>query len=111
MDLLTDFSREADVTREVNGDRARAQDGHMISVDSTNAVQFALGSLSQAEMAKALDLSRATICLWVGGKRTPSILNLGRMCAVSGVPLQEAIDRLDWRGMAGSPVISRHTRE
>lgn len=47
--------------------------------------------ISQADLSRMLDVSRATVSNWLSGNRTPSYANLVRISKAVGMPISELL--------------------
>lgn len=61
------------------------------SLDIPSVIKHALGPLSQEAAAGLLGVTQPTISYWTTGKRMPGLDDLARLCAISGVPIIDAI--------------------
>lgn len=52
-----------------------------------------LHDVSQSELARRMDLSQPTIWAWLHGESMPSLENLRRLAAETGIPVQVLIEQ------------------
>lgn len=60
--------------------------------DLSDAIRRAMGTMTQAELARRCAVTDATVSNWLAGRRCPSIGRLASIAAACGVPVAQLME-------------------